>query len=154
VNELSRKFMAWQGPRRHAVDALHLARAEIRQLESWAAGARCQRHLAMRARIILSCNDGGSDSRIAQQLHVASRTVGKWRARFQARRLAGLLDAPRSGAPRSISDATVEVVLSLTLERRAGAPRWSSRRLAAVAGVSQTTVLRIWRLFGLHPQNL
>jgi transposase len=149
MNELSRKFMAWRGARGDAAHSLGLTREELRQLESWAAGALSERHLAMRARVILSCNGGASDREIARRLKLTPRTVGKWRTRFAARRLAGLTDAPRSGAPRSISDSAIEVVLKLTLERRAGTPRLTSRRVARLAGVSQTTVLRIWRLFGL-----
>jgi transposase len=137
MDEPSRKFVA-------------LTSDERRQLESWAAGLGVSRALAMRARIALSCTAGSSDREVARLLRLTPRTVGKWRTRFAARRLAGLLDAPRSGAPRSISDGVVEAVLTMTLhEMPAGAPRWSSRRLAAAVGVSQSTVLRIWRAFGL-----
>jgi transposase len=123
---------------------------ERRQLESWAAGLGVARAVTLRARIALSCAAGSSDREVARLTGVTPRTVGKWRARFAARRLAGLLDAPRSGAPRSISDGVVEAVLTMTLHATpAGAPRWSSRRLAASVGVSQSTVLRIWRAFGL-----
>lgn len=127
-----------------------LGRAEREQLESWAAGRGVGRALALRARIVLACEAGGSDRSVARALEITARTVGKWRARFAAQRLAGLLDAPRSGAPRSISDGVVEAILTMTLhERPQGAPRWSSRRLASAVGVSQSTVLRIWRAFGL-----
>ena len=150
MDELSRKFMTWQSARTGAERALRLTREERQQLERWAQGPAVQRYLALRARIVLSCNDGGSDREIAARLALTPRTIAKWRTRFTLRRLAGLLDAPRSGAPRSISDAAVEAVLSLTLrERASGGPRWSSRRLAAAVGVSQSTVLRIWRAFGL-----
>jgi transposase len=85
---------------------------------------------------------------IATRLAVSTQTVGKWRARFIGRRLAGLLDDPRSGAPRSISDALVEAVLAKTLhEQPPDAGRWSSRRLAHELGISQRAVLRIWRTF-------
>jgi transposase len=124
--------------------------AERQQLESWAAGRGVGCALALRARIVLACSAGGSAREIARSLHITARTVGKWRARFAARRLAGLLDAPRSGAPRSISDGVVEAILTMTLhETPRGASRWSSRRLAAAVGVSQSTVLRVWRAFGL-----
>ena len=71
------------------------------------------------------------------------------RARFLAARSAGLLDQPRTGAPRTIPDELVQVVLAKTLhERPPDAPRWSSRRLAQAVGVSQRAVVRIWRDFG------
>jgi transposase len=81
-------------------------------------------------------------------LRVTPQTVGKWLARFAARRTAGLADEPRAGAPRSISDTLVQAVLMKTLhEPPPQGTRWSSRRLAAVLGVSQRTVLRIWHAF-------
>jgi transposase len=83
-------------------------------------------------------------------LRVTAQTVGKWRARFLAQGVQGLADQPRSGAPRSISDAVVEAVLAKTLhEKPPDGARWSSRRLAAVLGASQRTVLRIWHTFEL-----
>jgi transposase len=106
--------------------------------------------LALRARIVLACRDGRSNRDVAQRLGITTQTVGKWRARFIARRLAGLLDEPRSGAPRSISDALIEAVLAKTLhEQPPDARRWSSRRLAHELGISQRAVLRIWHTFEL-----
>jgi transposase len=104
----------------------------------------------MRARIVLSCQAGYSNRDSAKRLKVAPQTVGKWRARFLSHGIEGLTDQPRSGAPRSISDVLVQAVLAKTLyEKPPNAARWSSRRLAAILGVSQSTVLRIWRTFEL-----
>jgi transposase len=125
-----------------------LTQEEHAQLTRW---ARCRggaRGRKLRARILLACRAGGSNRAIATRLHVTTQTVGKWRSRFIARRLAGLVDEPRSGAPRSISDALVEAVLAKTLhEQPPDAGRWSSRRLANELGISQRAVLRIWRAF-------
>jgi transposase len=97
---------------------------------------------------MLSCHAGRANRESAKRLKVSAQTVGKWRARFVAHGLQGLMDQPRSGAPRSISDALVEEVLAKTLhEKPPDAARWSSRRLAAALGVSQHTVLRIWHAF-------
>jgi transposase len=80
--------------------------------------------------------------------------VGKWRTRFIKRRLEGLLDAPRSGAPRKIGDDQVEKVIVTTLESMPkGASRWSTRDMAAKAGISRESVSRIWRAFGLKPHR-
>jgi transposase len=99
---------------------------------------------------VLGCSDGRSNRAVARSIGVSAQTVGKWRGRFLARRLRGLRDQPRSGAPRSISDALVEAVLAKTLhEHPPDAPRWSSRRLAHFLGISQRAVLRIWRAFDL-----
>jgi transposase len=123
---------------------------EQAKLKQWARNARARRSLSLRARIVLRCRDGYSNREIARQLSVSSQTVGKWRARFVARGLPGLLDEPRSGAPRSISDDLVEAVLAKTLhEQPPENGRWSSRRLASELGISQRAVLRIWRTFDL-----
>lgn len=106
--------------------------------------------LAVRARIVLYGRGGYSNREIARRLGLTTQTVGKWRSRFESRRLHGLNDEPRCGAPRSISDAMVEAVIAKTLhERPPGVTRWSSRRLAAAFGISQKAVLRIWRDFGV-----
>ncbi len=129
---------------------IELTEAELTQLQLWARSRRGARALSLRARIVLSCRDGRSNRDVARQLQVTAQTVGKWRTRFVARRLAGLVDDPRSGAPRSISDALVEAVLAKTLhEQPPDASRWSSRRLAHEMGISQRAVLRIWRAFDL-----
>jgi transposase len=129
---------------------LTLTGDEREQLEQWVRDCQGSRPLALRAQIVLSCQAGCSNRDSAKRLQVTAQTVGKWRARFVAQGMQGLADQPRSGAPRSISDAMVEAVLARTLhEKPPDAARWSSRRLAATLGVSQRTVLRIWRAFGL-----
>jgi transposase len=106
--------------------------------------------LSLRARIVLSSRHGRSNRDVARRLGVTVQTVGKWRRRFLEHGAAGLLDQPRSGAPRSISDALVEAVVAKTLhEPPPDAARWSSRRLARALGISQRAVLRIWRTFEL-----
>ncbi len=99
---------------------------------------------------MLSCQAGYSNRESAKRLKVTAQTVGKWRARFIAQGMQGLADQPRSGAPRSIGDSLVEAVLAKTLhEKPPDSARWSSRRLATALGVSQRTILRIWRAFEL-----
>ncbi len=128
---------------------LALSDAERAQLAQWTRNRKA-RALALRARIVLRCDAGRSNREVAAQLGVTTQTVGKWRARFLAQRMQGLLDEPRPGAPRSISDELVEAVLAKTLhEHPPDAERWSSRRLASALGISQRAVLRIWRAFDL-----
>jgi transposase len=125
-----------------------LTAEEHAELVRWTRRRRGARGLGLRARIVLACRDERSNREIAMRLKVTTQTVGKWRTRFITRRLAGLVDEPRSGAPRSISDALVETVLAKTLhEQPPDAGRWSSRRLASELGISQGAVLRIWRAF-------
>jgi transposase len=129
---------------------LTLTHDEQEQLKQWVRNCQGSRPLALRARIVLSCQAGCSNRDSAKRLKVTAQTVGKWRARFVAQGMQGLADQPRSGAPRSISDALVQAVIAKTLhEKPPDAARWSSRRLAAALGISQRTVLRIWRAFEL-----
>ncbi len=107
---------------------------------------------SMRARVILSAAQGLSNLKIAEQLGIHNTTVGKWRNRFAKDRMDGLFDAPRSGAPRKVSDKKVEAVVTKTLERKPkGKTHWSTREMAKSAGISHQTVKRIWNAFGLKP---
>jgi transposase len=137
--------------RRSQLQPIALNAQEYRQLLSWSRnGRRVGPSLALRARIILHCRHGRSNRQVARLLGLPEQTVCKWRQRFVRARTHGLLDQPRSGAPRSISDALVEAVLAKTLhEPPPDAERWSSRRLASELGISQRAVLRIWHAFEL-----
>ncbi len=129
---------------------LILTRDEQQQLDQWVRNGLMAERLVMRARIVRCCQAGCSNLDCAKQLKITPQTVGKWRARFVAQRMQGLADLPRSGAPRLIGDSLVEAVLVKTLhEQTPDGARWSSRRLAVALGVSQRTVLRIWRTFEL-----
>ncbi len=138
----------------HAV-AITLNEADRAQLQNWARRRKTAQALALRARIVLACAEpGASNKAVARRLRASAVTVAKWRGRFAAHGVAGLTDAPRSGAPRSISDAQVEAAVATTLESAPEhATHWSSRGLAARLGLSQTAVVRIWRAFGLAPHR-
>src|SRR5271157_6039073 len=115
---------------------------------------RSSRSLAFRARIILECASEQNNAAVAAKLHTTGFTVGLWRNRFIAEGLAGLGDEPRPGAPRQIGDEEIERVVRLTLEKTPqGATHWSTRRLAARTGFSQSSISRIWRAFGLKPHR-
>lgn len=132
--------------------ALSITPEDRTTLERWIARRKTAQGLSMRSRIILGCAAGHSNSELARRLGVTNATVGKWRARFVSKGLEGLLDEPRSGAPRSISDEQVEAVIVKTLESTpADATHWSTRSMAAATGISRPTVHRIWRAFGLQP---
>lgn len=114
--------------------------------------ARANRAVAFRARLVLACADGTANTIVARRHHTTNATVGKWRQRFLERRLAGIYDEPRVGAPRTISDEDVEGVIVKTLETTPpGETHWSTRTMAAKAGMSHATIGRIWRTFGLQP---
>ena len=140
-----------RGPR---LEPITLTMEENNRLAEWTRRHKTSQALAMRARIVLGCQQDRSNREIAQQLRVTPQTVGKWRTRFVARRLDGLLDEPRPGAPRTIGDAAVEKVIAKTLhETPRDATHWSSRTMAKASGLSQTAVVRIWRAFGLQPHR-
>lgn len=108
--------------------------------------------LANRARIVLACAAGGNNTAVAARLGMDRKTVARWRTRFLRDRLDGLSDEPRPGVPRTITDAQVEEVVVRTLEEvPEGATHWSKRELARRVRISPTSVLRIWRAFGLQP---
>ena len=89
---------------------------------------------------------------MARRFRTTNATVGTWRRRFIDRRLDGLYDEPRVGTPRTISDEDVEAVIVKTLETTPpGETHWSTRTMAANAGMSHATIGRIWRTFGLKP---
>lgn len=114
---------------------------------------RVNRAVAFRARIVLACIDA-PDTAVARRLRTTKTTVAKWRRQFVARRLDGLYDEPRVGAPRTISDEQVEAIIVKTLETTpSGETHWSTRSMAKAAGVSHTMVGRIWRTFGLQPHR-
>jgi transposase len=124
-------------------------------LEQWARRRTTAQGLAQRARIILACAAGHAAPAIAAELRRLTRqTVGKWRRRFVQKRLDGVVDEPRPGAPRRITDAQVEQVIIDTLERRPDAATpWSTRTLARERDLSHATIGRIWRAFGLQPHR-
>lgn len=121
-------------------------------LERWSRRPRSPQSIAQRARIVLLAADGLSNKAVAERVGVNQATVVKWRKRFLERRLDGLIDEPRPGAPRQISDAAVEAVVVRTLETQpTDATHWSTRDLAKKVGISPSSVGRIWQAFGLKP---
>lgn len=133
---------------------LVLNEMEREQLRAWARRRKTAQALALRSRIVLQCAGGATNQVVAEQLAVTAQTVSKWRSRFVAMRLDGLVDAPRRGAPRQIQDAKIEALITRTLESTPqDATHWSTRGMAAAMGVSQATVSRVWRAFGLQPHR-
>jgi transposase len=136
-------------PKKHALVVTDDERVELERL---AKRMRVNRAVAFRARLVLACAAGVADTTVARRYRTTNATVGKWRTRFIARRLDGLYDEPRIGAPRTVTDADVEAIVVQTLETKpVGATHWSTRTMAAKAGLSHTLVGRIWRTFGLKP---
>jgi transposase len=123
-------------------------------LTRWTARRTTAQALALRSRIILRCATGVSNVVVAEELSIADQTVCKWRGRYIKKGVAGLLDEPRPGVPRKITDDQVEAVVVKTLESTPrDATHWSVRSMAAATGMSRPTVHRIWKAFGLQPHR-
>jgi transposase len=133
---------------------VELTSEQREELLRWTRRATTAQALALRARVVLACADGGDDFDVAERAGVSRGTVGKWRRRFIEKGMDGLLDEPRPGAPRKISDADVERVIVRTLETKPrDATHWSTRSMAVAAGMTQSAVSRIWRAFALQPHR-
>jgi len=134
------------------IKKLVLDAEEKAKLELMARRPKTDQRTALRARIVLDCGDGLSNTAVGAKLGITAQTVGKWRRRFMEGRLGALGDAPRPGQPRKLTDTKVEEVITRTLETRpANATHWSTRTMAEASGLNQNAIVRIWRAFGLKP---
>ena len=133
---------------------LELTSQEREQLVRWARRRSSSQALALRSRIVLGCAEGVTNQEVAAREQVAAVTVGKWRSRFVASRLDGLVDDPRPGRPATVTIDQVEDVIVATLEATAkNATHWSRAKMAQRSGLSKSTVGRIWKKFELKPHR-
>jgi transposase len=109
--------------------------------------------LARRAGIVLLAADEFDNETIGEMLDVGRVQVGRWRARYAAQGFKGIeQDLPRGGRKPTVDPA--EIVRLTTQTKPEAATQWSTRTLAAVAGVSDTTIQRIWKKQGLKPHRV
>jgi len=134
--------------------AIELSVAERDQLDAWTRRRSSAQAVALRSRIVLAAAEGLKNTEIAERVGVTRPVVTKWRNRFAEDRLEGLLDEPRPGRPRTVTDAQVEEVIVKTLETTPkDATHWSTRSMASEVGLTQSAVHRVWRAFGLQPHR-
>src|SRR3984885_12685738 len=134
---------------------LEIVDADRGKLSMMARRPKSAQAMAMRARMVLSCGQGMNNAEVARKLHITGATVGKWRRRFRESGLDGLLDEPRVGAPRKITDRQIEEVITKTLESMpANSTHWSTRLMAEQTGLTQNALIRIWHAFGLQPHRV
>jgi transposase len=134
--------------------AVALSDAERAQLIAWTRRATSANALATRSRIVLAAAEGLGNTAVAARVGVEVSTARRWRNRFLAQRLEGLLDEPRPGRPRTVTDDRVEAIITRTPETTPrDATHWSTRSLAAELGLSQSAGSRVWRAFGLQPHR-
>ena len=133
---------------------LELSQEQRTTLQGWTRRRTTAQALSMRARIILRASEGLTATAIAAETRACIQTVSKWWRRFDDLGLDGLLDEPRPGQPRKLSDARIEAVIVRTLESKPSAStHWSTRTMAQATGINQTAISRIWRAFSLAPHR-
>jgi transposase len=133
---------------------IELGDDERAELEARARRRKTSRGDAMRASIVLLAASGMANLTIAKRLGTTRVTVATWRKRFAARRMDGLTDEPRPGAPRKIGDEKITEVVTATLETMpTAATHWSTRSMAKASGLSVSSVHRIWQAFSLQPHR-
>jgi len=134
--------------------SIRLSQDQKSELERLSKRVRTNRAVSLRAKIILMSADGVPGLRISKKLKTTNQTVCRWRSRFLSGGIDALYDERRPGAPRKITDEQVEKVVVKTLEEKPkGATHWSTRQMAQNMGLSQSSVGRIWRAFGLKPHR-
>jgi len=134
---------------------LILDEAERAQLASMARSRSLSAALVLRARIVLACEVEPSNRKVAARLRLNAATVGKWRKRFVQQRISGLHDELRPGAPRSIDDERIAMLINTTLKTKPadGSTHWSTRTLAQHTGISKSAVQRFLSLFAVQPHR-
>src|SRR5712692_6290841 len=92
-----------------------------------------------RARIVLLAGAGWQDRQSAAKLKITPKKAARWRNRFLDAGLAALdQDAPRPGRTPTITATKVqEVIRKTTQEKPHNATHWSTRSMAAAAGLSE-----------------
>ena len=122
-------------------------------LDGWVGDRNSPQKVVWRARIVLMSAAGCGTMAIVRAVGKSKRTVGRWQERYAAQGIEGLRrDASRPGRKPPLSAAVIARVVEMTLhEAPPGATHWSVRSMARAAGISHTSVQRIWKAHDLKP---
>src|SRR5215831_19210237 len=135
------------------IERISIGTADRGRLERLVRDRSTPQKVVWRARIVLLAGDGLTAEEIAAAVSKSLLTVRRWRRRYITKGEDGLLnDATRPWRLKSLSPEKVKQVVHMTLhEKPPNATHWSLRSMAAAAGISYSSVQRIWRAHGLKP---
>ena len=135
------------------IERISISEADREWLERLVRDRNTPQKVVWRARIVLLASDGLTAEGIAASVGKSLLTVRRWRRRYVAKGVDGLLkDATRPSRVKPLSAETIKRVVHKTLhEKPPNATHWSTRSMAAAAGISYSSVQRIWRAHGLKP---
>src|SRR5271163_2043427 len=135
------------------IERISVTATDRERLERLVRDGNTPQKLVWRARIVLLASDGLTAEGIAAAVDKSLLTVRRWRRRYVAKGVDGLLkDATRPSRVKPLSPEKIKQVVHMTLhEKPPKATHWSGRSMAAAAGISYSSVQRIWRAHGLKP---
>lgn len=134
-----------------AAPALSLRDGDREELQRWMRASSMRAGLVKRAHIVLLAAGGMANEQIAQEVGASKVTVLKWRDRYQAKGLAGLDDAARSGRPATVDQRRIVAVTLAPPPKKYGVTHWSTRLLARHLGIGNKTVARAWKEYRVQP---
>ena len=120
-------------------------------LEGWLRSPSIRAGLAKRARIVLLAADGVGTNEIVERVGVSKPTVIWWKKRYAAEGVAGLEDRPKPGRPQQIDEVAIVLATLEAPPGHLGVTHWSSRLLGAELGLSNVTIAKVWKKWGLQP---
>src|SRR5216117_2071461 len=135
------------------IERISITAADRERLERLVRDRNTPQKVVWRARIVLLASDGRTAEAIAAAVGKSLLTVRRWRHRFVAKGVDGLLkDATRPSRVKPLLPEKIEQVVHMTLHAKPpNATHWSVRSMAKAAGISYSSVQRIWRAHGLKP---
>jgi transposase len=136
------------------IERIEVSASDRARLEGLVRDRNTPQKVVWRARIVLLSGAGQRPAAVAAAVVKSLLTVRRWRRRYRDKGVEGLLkDATRPPRRKPLSAETVKRVVAMTLNTKppGGATQWSVRSMAKAAGLSHSSVQRIWKAHGLKP---